>query len=175
MKTRRALAASFVVTATMLPGCASPMRNPPPPPCNPPGPGCAGFDPPPPPTVATSMPSTQPTASASTTADVTPPKRKLAYPRPTLRVTTREDGSCWQTPPMKGSKCPPRSEAKCNPPPPPAPLQVQCLPSATPGARIVTRDNGTCWQMPSDADSACPPDATCNPPPPRRVACSTAE
>ena len=176
MKSRRALAASFVVTAAILPGCANPiMRNPPPPPCNPPGPGCGGFDPPPPPTVATGEPSAQPSAAASVTANVNPPKVVLAYPRPELRVTTREDGSCWQAPPVKDYKCPPRSDGACNPPRQPDQIQVQCLPSATPGAQIVTRDNGTCWEMPSDADSSCPPNAKCSPPPPKRVACPTAE
>jgi hypothetical protein len=42
------------------------------------------------------------------------------------------------------------------------------LPPATNPEKVRRREDGTCWEF---HDMHCPPQATCNPPPPRQVAC----
>ena len=98
-------------------------------------------------------------------ADATLPPKKLPKAPDALKVTKREDGSCWY---FAGTPhCPPN--VRCNPPPP---RQVECPPEKLPKApdekRVFRRPDGSCWY---DEPVHCPPGATCNPPPPMQVEC----
>jgi hypothetical protein len=107
------LAASFIVTVSMLPACGpgsgtmpvnppepvEVMRNPPPPDTAPPEPATVPVP------AATAVPTTQPDA--------------MPTPEAGDKIVTKADGTCWVYPNID---CPP-SPVTCNPPPP---RQVQC-------------------------------------------------
>jgi len=112
-------------------------------------------------------------------------------------VEHHEDGSCWL---IEDPSCPP--DATCNPPPPQpvdcatgAPVKEPEPTESAPDAGVAViatpepptpeasdggsdeprvtydrRDDGTCWEY---VDVTCPPQVRCNPPPPRRVDCTT--
>jgi hypothetical protein len=157
MKFNRVLSASFVVTVAALPVCnKEPRINP----CNPPGPGCPGF-------VSTSKPSPRPALSVSAVPSVggrpsttTEPKTAIGWlnirpANPNWPLRQREDGSCWQTTPLRN----PLANAA---------HRVRCLRPASRGAKVVRRANGTCWES---ASRRCRRRGNCNPPPPRPVLC----
>ena len=136
-----------------------------------------------PPLIATSATGAQPSASATTAPSTltiatdpsakspkTTEKPALPQPKPGLLVTQTKDGLCWQTPPVPEVKCPPPEEGTCNPPAPPTPQQVRCLPSfeevraKSKNVKLGRRADGTCY-----ASYFC--SGRCNPPGPRRVMC----
>lgn len=129
-RSRRLLAAPFLITLSALPACAGPVyRNPPPLPATPPDDAAA-----PPATTADvdAAPAPPPVATAGTTSsasyetDVRPP---LPEPNAAAHHYRNADGTCWETwmakapkPCPTGKKCPP--QPTFNPPPP---RQVKCL------------------------------------------------
>ena len=174
MKETRVRMAAFVVTvsaATSTTACKQELPSVNPPPRNPPlvTPSASGARTG---ASATAAPSALTVATdPSTKPSNAQEKPALPQPKPGLLVTQTKDGLCWQTPPVPEVKCPPPEEGTtCNPPAPPAPQQVRCLPSfeevraGNKRVELERRANGICY-----ASYRCT--GRCNPPAPRRVMC----
>lgn len=168
---RRTFAHPFVVTLAAVPACSHPQRfhdNPPPPPPpitnEPAAPDPAATAPTSPPEAAP----TPPPAPAPTPGG--PAQAQDKAPDTTQRwLVTKNGATCLAQPKVECPRAAPgKAMPTCNPP---AARPYPCPDGVAQASFIVVQFANAVHCVIEQPPPHCPPNASCNPPPPRRVEC----